>query len=213
MRGDLLPGSERNRATSRALGREDTRVRRRMKLETRGAVVGDRCGGAFSVIHSRPFPPRAEIHLTTSRRANCGAIVIHRRLLRRYGLGSRGGSPVDLDAGARPRRAAPSAASFEERIARGPRGSLPGALVGDVLPGARCVDIDAQGMHHEAVEDGTGDGGVAETGARGAHRDGGVERGRGARGVAGERAGRWLCGCGFCRCRSARCRRGRPCIE
>jgi hypothetical protein len=41
-------------------------------------------------------------------------------------------------------------------------GLLLGAQVGDVLPVAGPVDVDAQGVHRQPIEDGHGDGGVAE---------------------------------------------------
>ncbi len=44
-------------------------------------------------------------------------------------------------------------------------GSSAGTLGGDVLSVAGAVDVDADGMHGEAVEDGSGDGGVAEVAA------------------------------------------------
>src|SRR5205814_1246701 len=53
----------------------------------------------------------------------------------------------------------------------GRRGALGGARLGDVLPVAGPVDVDANGVHGDAVEDGGGERGVAEVAAPVAERD------------------------------------------
>src|SRR5262245_63528740 len=55
-----------------------------------------------------------------------------------------------------------------------------GALVGDVLTIARAIDVDPQRVHGEAVEDGGGEGGIAEVTPPVAERDIGAHGGRGA---------------------------------
>jgi len=55
-----------------------------------------------------------------------------------------------------------------------------GSLLGDVLAVAGSVDVNAQGVPGEAVEDGHGDGGVAEVTAPDAEGDVGGNDGRGA---------------------------------
>src|ERR1700683_2556778 len=50
-------------------------------------------------------------------------------------------------------------------------GALSCALGGDVLSVAGPVDLDADGVHREAVEDGRGEGGVAEKASPVAERD------------------------------------------
>ena len=57
-------------------------------------------------------------------------------------------------------------------------GALGGARVGDVLAVAGAVDVDADGVHRESVEDGHRDGGVAEVAPPVAESDIGGHRGR-----------------------------------
>jgi len=54
------------------------------------------------------------------------------------------------------------------------------ALVGEVLAVARAADVEAEGAHGEAVEDGHGEGGVAEVAAPVGERDVGADGGAGA---------------------------------
>src|ERR1700759_5780544 len=56
-----------------------------------------------------------------------------------------------------------------------------GALVGDMLAIARAIDVDPERMHGESVEDGGGEGGVAEVLAPVGARDVGRQSGRNAR--------------------------------
>jgi hypothetical protein len=58
------------------------------------------------------------------------------------------------------------------RSTRRPPAIVPRAMrVPDVLPEARAGDVDADGVHREAVEDRGGQGGVAEVAAPLAERD------------------------------------------
>jgi len=57
------------------------------------------------------------------------------------------------------------------------RGGLAGAQAGEVLTVAGAVDVEADGGHGEAVEDGGGDGGVTEVLAPGAELDVGGDGG------------------------------------
>src|SRR3990172_8781115 len=57
--------------------------------------------------------------------------------------------------------------------------ALLGALLGDVLAVAGAVDVEADGVHGGAVEDGDGERGIAEVAAPGGELDVGGEGGRG----------------------------------
>ena len=70
------------------------------------------------------------------------------------------GALVGVCAGAR-RGSVTGRGSLVGRLGLG-GGVLVGAQVGDVLAVAGAVDVDADGVHGEPVEDGDGDGGVAE---------------------------------------------------
>src|ERR1019366_7568526 len=73
-------------------------------------------------------------------------------------------------------RGGPGAGVSRSRRVRG--GRLAGALRGNVLAVARSIDVDADGVHGQPIENGGGDGGVAEGAAPLTQVDIGSDRNR-----------------------------------
>ena len=75
--------------------------------------------------------------------------------------------------------------------------ALFGAVACDLLAVARAVDIETDGVHVDTVEDGDGEGGIAEVLAPGAELDIGGEGGRGSAVAAVDQIEEGVCGSGL----------------